>query len=150
MSKRPKPIVNFDGPDSDHHFLSNFWPCTVVMGDGIEYPSAEHAFQAYKTKDLGLRKEISELPGPGYAKQKGRALKLRTDWEDVKICVMFEVLSAKFKDAALKAKLLGTEGRELVEGNTWNDTFWGVCRGKGKNWLGKLLMQVRLGVRDGR
>ena len=30
-----------------------------------------------------------------------------------------------------------------VEGNNWNDTFWGVCRGKGRNELGKVLMKVR-------
>ena len=31
----------------------------------------------------------------------------------------------------------------LEEGNTWHDTYWGVCNGKGKNKLGKILMQVR-------
>ena len=30
-----------------------------------------------------------------------------------------------------------------IEGNTWNDTFWGVCNGQGQNWLGKILMLVR-------
>ena len=32
---------------------------------------------------------------------------------------------------------------ELVEGNTWGDRYWGVYNGQGKNWLGRLLMQVR-------
>jgi predicted NAD-dependent protein-ADP-ribosyltransferase YbiA (DUF1768 family) len=31
----------------------------------------------------------------------------------------------------------------IEEGNWWNDTFWGVCRGKGHNNLGKLIMQIR-------
>ena len=31
---------------------------------------------------------------------------------------------------------------ELIEG-TWFDTYWGVCDGKGKNKLSKLLMKVR-------
>ncbi len=32
---------------------------------------------------------------------------------------------------------------EIVERNTWNDTFWGVCKGKGENHLGILLMEIR-------
>ena len=45
----------------------------------------------------------------------------------------------------LRQQLLDTGDAELVEGNSWNDTFWGVSArtGKGKNWLGRLLMQVR-------
>jgi predicted NAD-dependent protein-ADP-ribosyltransferase YbiA (DUF1768 family) len=30
-----------------------------------------------------------------------------------------------------------------VEGNSWGDTYWGVCKGKGQNKLGHILMQVR-------
>ncbi len=43
----------------------------------------------------------------------------------------------------LREKLLATGDRKLVEGNTWGDTFWGVCRGNGKNHLGKILMKIR-------
>ena len=32
---------------------------------------------------------------------------------------------------------------ELVEGNYWGDTFWGICNGEGTNWLGILLMAER-------
>lgn len=41
--------------------------------------------------------------------------------------------------------MIATGGEDLVEGNRWNDKFWGVClkTGRGENWLGKLLMQVR-------
>ena len=50
---------------------------------------------------------------------------------------LFEVMEAcvrsKFTtDAALGAKLVATAGRELVEGNTWGDTYWGVCDGEGE------------------
>ena len=38
---------------------------------------------------------------------------------------------------------MATGDAELVEGNTWNDTYWGVCNGVGHNHLGKILMQVR-------
>jgi len=34
-------------------------------------------------------------------------------------------------------KLLSTGNCEIQEGNYWGDTFWGVCKGKGENNLGK-------------
>ena len=41
--------------------------------------------------------------------------------------------------------LLATGKSELIEGNSWNDTFWGVNlkTGEGRNELGKALMKVR-------
>jgi len=51
---------------------------------------------------------------------------------------------AKFEqNPDLAAKLIATGDEELVEGNTWGDTYWGVCRGVGQNKLGKILMNVR-------
>ena len=43
----------------------------------------------------------------------------------------------------LAAQLLATDPQELVEGNHWKDTYWGVCDGIGQNNLGKILMIVR-------
>jgi ribA/ribD-fused uncharacterized protein len=78
------------------------------------------------------------------AKKFGRKVKLRDDWNDVRLQIMGEVVLTKFvvnKD--LRDKLIATGQRELIEGNTWHDTFWGVCNGKGGNHLGKILMEVR-------
>ena len=62
---------------------------------------------------------------------------------DVKVKLMFVLVTEKFKqNPELKQKLLETGNQELIEGNTWNDTFWGVCNGQGQNWLGKILMLV--------
>ena len=57
---------------------------------------------------------------------------------------MLNVVRAKFdQHPDLAQKLLETGDEELVEGNTWGDRYWGVCGGKGKNMLGKILMRVR-------
>ena len=56
---------------------------------------------------------------------------------------MLTRLRAKFRSPLLRGWLRETGAEELVEGNYWGDTFWGVCRGEGENKLGKLLMQVR-------
>lgn len=56
---------------------------------------------------------------------------------------MRTLVREKFRNPLLRAMLLATEDVELVEGNSWNDTFWGVCKGVGLNWLGQILMKVR-------
>jgi predicted NAD-dependent protein-ADP-ribosyltransferase YbiA (DUF1768 family) len=56
---------------------------------------------------------------------------------------MRQVLVRKFSHPELRAALLSTGDALLVEGNHWGDIFWGVCRGEGENWLGRLLMALR-------
>lgn len=132
-------IDNFEG---EFRFLSNFAP-SVVHFDGMEFPSVEHAYQAAKTFDKDLRIKIRNAKTPNEAKKLGKKVKLRQDWDDVKIDVMLGLLEQKFAIPELHQLLLNTGDAELVEGNWWGDTFWGVCRGHGKNHLGKLLMTIR-------
>ena len=58
---------------------------------------------------------------------------------------MLWLLRRKFENPELRAKLLATGNTELIEGNTWGDTFWGaeLRTGRGQNMLGKLIMKVR-------
>ena len=56
---------------------------------------------------------------------------------------MESLVREKFTDPMLRLQLMATGSEELVEGNTWSDTFWGVCNGEGGNHLGKILMKVR-------
>lgn len=53
---------------------------------------------------------------------------------------MWDILVDKFtRTPALGKALVGTAPATLVEGNTWKDTFWGVCKGVGENHLGRHL-----------
>lgn len=130
-------VSEFQG---EFRFLSNFWPCQIMF-EGIIFPSVEHAYQAAKTLDMQKRKEMSQLTA-GQAKRAGSNLELRPDWEEIKIPIMRELLQKKFADRMLRWKLRQTKG-ELIEGNTWGDTFWGICKGQGENHLGRLLMEIR-------
>ncbi len=59
---------------------------------------------------------------------------------------MYDIVKCKFSmNDGLKEKLLATGNVILVEGNTWNDTYWGYDLNKkqGLNKLGNILMQVR-------
>lgn len=127
----------------EYFFLSNFYPVEIKL-DGIVYPNAEAAFQAQKTLDVEERRKFSMLKNPVQAKRLGRKVKLRDDWEEVKLDIMTEVVSQKFlQHPHLIEMLLQTGDEELIEGNRWGDRFWGVCKGKGKNNLGKILMKIR-------
>ena len=131
-------INKFVGND---FYLSNFYPCKINYL-GVEFNSTEAAFQAAKCKNLQGFKSFSGL-NPTEAKRKGRRISLRDDWEEVKLSVMKEILILKFQDKELKEKLLNTGNATLIEGNNWNDCYWGVCNGIGENHLGKLLMEIR-------
>jgi len=125
----------------EYRFLSNFWPADIRVR-GVTYPTMEHAFQACKTLDPLERQRILACRTPGEAKRAGRTVTLRADWEGVKLDVMHGLVTAKFRHPVLRARLLATGTAELVEENTWGDVYWGVCRGRGENHLGRILMQV--------
>jgi hypothetical protein len=139
-------INSFSG---QHAFLSNFYKVDITY-EGLTYPSVEHAYMAQKTLNM-LERQLFTDPGmaAGQAKKLGRTLQLRPDWESVKVIIMANLLAIKFTHKELRDKLLATGDEMLVEGNWWNDTFWGVCKGVGLNQLGLLLMELRTAIRNG-
>ena len=138
-----KPIMAFKGY---YRFLSNFYPARVLYKN-MNFRTVEHAFQAAKSTSLSQRELIGEIVSPGKAKRLGAQLILREDWESVKLETMEFLVRQKFFNHPSLAKLLTETGdRELIEGNTWNDTYWGMCKGYGDNHMGKILMRVRANV----
>ena len=136
-----KPIRCFDG---EYGFLSNFYEAPVTCG-GLTYPTSEAAYQAQKTLSDEERVQFTTIT-PGKAKRLGNKVTLRPDWEDVKLGLMEEIVRAKFTQHPDIAEcLLATGDRELIEGNNWHDTYWGVDldTGQGENHLGRILMQIR-------
>ena len=127
---------------SGYPFLSNFHPSTIYV-EGRSYATVEHAYQAHKTLDEGPRELIRKATSPAIAKKLGRGVLLRPDWDIVKLDLMRTFVKKKFENPFLRPLLISTGEAQLVYGNTWNDRFFGVCRGTGANWLGKILMEVR-------
>lgn len=121
-------ITSFSGK---YRFLSNF------LG-GVEF-----AYQAAKTRDEIEIAEIMSSRSPAEAKKIGRRVTLRDDWDDIKDNVMYKLVKAKFEHPDYRKLLLETGDEEIVEGNWWGDTYWGMCNGVGQNKLGKILMRVR-------
>lgn len=136
-------VLEFSGY---YRFLSNFWACPVEF-EHMMFASSEHAYQAAKTLDMNQRRLIQGCPASGNAKRAGKLITLRPDWDKLKTPVMYDIVHDKFtRNLDLRHRLIATGKAELEEGNYWGDHFWGICpagSGDGKNYLGKILMDIR-------
>ena len=132
---------------SAYRFLSNFYPCDIRWR-GHQFTTTEHAYQWAKMRTDEGRDAVRFASSPGEAKRQSRRYPTLLNYEHNKMAVMEELLRLKFQDASLRRKLLATGDAELIEGNTWGDTYWGVCNGAGENHLGRMLMQIREDIRN--
>ncbi len=134
-------VTRFRG---EYEFLSNFYSAKLLF-DGLPYQNAEAAYQAQKCADPRHRKQFSATY-PDEAKRLGRTVTVREDWEQVKLSVMEQVVRAKFEqNPRLVPLLIATGEMPLLEGNTWDDLYWGVDLKtlEGQNHLGRILMDLR-------
>jgi ribA/ribD-fused uncharacterized protein len=138
-------IINFYRVSDEYGCFSNFAHYPIEL-DGKRWPTSEHYFQAQKFKDPQHREAIRREKSPMIAARLGRdrKKKLRRDWESAKVAVMRKAVRAKFtQHPDLRASLLATGDAKLVE-HTENDTYWADGGdGSGKNWLGRILMEIR-------
>ena len=135
-----KDILGFRGK---YGFLSNMYMIDIEI-DGIVYKSSEHYYMAMKTTNDVYRQKIMDAPNSPKAKRIAAKIPLRTDWEEkYKNQTMLVALVNKFRIPEMRDKLLATGNSYIEETNHWNDVYWGVCNGEGKNMLGKMLMFVR-------
>jgi ribA/ribD-fused uncharacterized protein len=140
-------IKEFKG---EYFFLSNFYRADFTLR-GIEFPTAEHAFVYMKSTYDKRGSQAAEVFGnyldspPAEIKGWGRKLDIDVKgWDNNKVAYMREIVHAKFSGVpGLAGKLVNTGAAMLVEGNDWNDRFWGRCDGAGKNVLGAILMEER-------
>jgi len=149
------PIIEFSG---DHAFLSNFHPSPLTFSGGVVFPTVEHAFQAFETLDTEMRERIRLADTPGRAKRLGRQATLRPNWNHLRIPTMAALLTKKFtQHPDLGEQLVDNFPAVLVEGNNWNDEFWGMIflnwppsieNMRGENNLGRLLMETRDSLRQ--
>jgi len=103
---------------------------------------------AMKSIAYADRAHIASIPKASDAKKFGQTVELRSNWEDIKIAMMYKVCYPKFlQNTDLKQLLLSTGDKYLEETNYWKDTTWGVCNRIGTNYLGKVLMAVREDIR---
>ena len=134
---------------NQYFFLSNFYEYPIYYNK-LVFCNAEAAFQAQKVINEKDQYKFINL-NASQARKLGKTVQLRKDWKEIKDNVMYEIVKRKFlTNKELQQKLLETKEEELVEGNWWHDTYWGVDSktGIGQNKLGKILMKVREEVKN--
>lgn len=100
----------------EHAFLSNYYPARVV-DCAIEYPSAEHAFQASKTWDVETRIAISKLGVGVNPKDVGLKIVVREDWFAVQVKELERITLDKYmRNPSLAIKLMETGTDQFLKG----------------------------------
>ena len=147
-------MEKIDSFSDKYAFMSNFSYSPMKFAD-ITVPTAEHAFQMMKTTDRNMREFVAMAPTASQAKSRGRGVKIRGDWEQIKFDVMYRIQREKYRqNPHLRTALLATGDAELEEGNWWHDNTWGNCKCErcrdveGYNMLGNILMKVREKLRE--
>ncbi|MFF0649307.1 NADAR family protein [Streptomyces tendae] len=151
---RPRPDGSI-GPSC----LSQWWPSPFTV-DGVQYATAEHWMMAGKARlfaDAEAERRVLAAAHPAGAKKAGRLVRGFDEavWERERFRIVVEGSVHKFaSDPALRAFLLGTGGRVLVEASPV-DRVWGIGlaaddeaaqdpeRWRGPNLLGFALMAAR-------
>ena len=143
--------IYFYTTNDEYGEFSNFSKYGVEL-DGLWWKTTEHYFQAQKFKEKKDQEAVRRANSPMLAARMGRdrKRKLRRDWESVKVNVMREAVLAKFtQHDDLRELLLSTGDAKIVE-HTERDDYWGDGGdGRGKNMLGRILMDVREKLREG-
>lgn len=139
-------IKEFQGK---YRWLSNFWPVQIKYNNRL-YSSVEHAYMSSKSHSSEWKDFCVLELDPRIVKKASNEVALRTDWEEVKENIMFELTQLKYQNTLLRKKLLKTADIHIQEGNNWNDIFWGVdiATKEGENKLGKIIMNVRNEIKE--
>jgi ribA/ribD-fused uncharacterized protein len=135
----------------DRNWFSNFLPYKVPLQyEGETFATPEHFYQAMKVFDPENFQRVARAATPRKAKNLGRELKDRLDWEYAKIPAMRHAQEHRIEtDPNFTRQLQETGLFEIVEWNTWCDNYWGHCTCEDcqelpkLNNLGKILMQLR-------
>ena len=133
-------IIGFN-KNNGTDFLLNSYPVTISF-EGLLYPSVDHAYQASKTDDIKIR-ELIKKSKISEVKKLGRSLQIRDEWVKSRIDIMRMLIREKFQNPFLRHLLLCTGNLSLINDNLRNEKFWGMFKGNGENWLGKILEEVR-------
>ncbi len=139
-------ITEIKGFFGDYAYLSNMYLLDIsIEYNGMLYKSTENAYQSAKFDDISMKVEIQNM-SPKKSKIYARKNKqfIIPNWYDIRLNIMREVVFKKFLyNIELQEMLINIGDAYIEETNNWNDIYYGVCNGVGKNHLGLILMQTR-------
>ena len=132
---------------TEHPFLSNDYYQPIEY-DQQSYPAITNAFMASKFANKSLRHEIAKMSQTNAVKRTLNYRVTTPDWYNRAYDIMYDLLVIKFNDPEMRRQLLDTGDDQIIYDNLIHDNDFGCCcckkcNGKGKNLLGKYLMQIR-------
>lgn len=144
-------IEQFKG---ETRFLSSMYrfKVPILTSAGLWVYTAEHVYQPDKFTQRHDHWRVAEaergIDSKNLAHEfEAEGAPMRENWEDIKLGRMNQIVRDKFfRNPDIAQMLVNTGDQQIVEGNTWEDRYWGVCppgSDNGENNLGKILMDVR-------
>ncbi len=115
--------------ESQHYYLSNF-SAFAVEWRGRVWPTSEHAYQAAKFLDTApeVADQIFAARSAHDSKKIAAANrdKVPEGWDDAKLAVMTEIVTAKLAQHPWIQKKLAETGTRLLVEASHKDPFWEV------------------------
>lgn len=144
---------------AEHGCWGNMAPFPIIF-DNKEWRTTEALFQALRFSDEKIREQIRLEKSPMSAKMIAKSLSEKMtitpmsdeDLDNMRLCLRLKVE----QHPELLVDLLRTQDLQFVEDCTkrqhGSGLFWGAANNSGewvgKNWLGKLWMELRKKIRD--
>lgn len=137
-----EPVLFWGNRHREWQGLSNMHVALFSV-DGKQYQSVEHYFQACKAATEWEHEMVRTATTPIEAKRLGRQVRLRPDWDEVKLAVMQTGLTEKFRQDFVLGRLLLSTGNRPIHEDSPHDSEWGWMNGEGQDLLGLLLNEIR-------
>lgn len=144
--------IGFWKVSDDYGEFSNWYLCSFMFM-GVRFHSSEQAlmwFKARRFEDIETAEKILKTDNQAEIKKLGRQVKNYNEeiWSSIRFDVMRNILYYKFsQNPILRDKLISTGDADIYEASPY-DKIWGIGSTdvndiKGKNLLGKALMEIR-------
>lgn len=151
VSDRTRNLLPFWVPKNAAPFRFSLFDRMPVRYEYVWYQTAEHAYQASKTDDDTLRREIQFATRPSDARRIGSRITPYEGWEEERYEILGVLIDSRFRYKPAQLMLMRHDPvkEPIVYWNLWHDTFLGCCicercRGDGSNVLGALIEATRL------
>jgi ribA/ribD-fused uncharacterized protein len=118
--------------------------------EGEVFGCAEAAYQSAKPRDPVVRSWLLAAPSPALLAMAAHGLyswDIAPGWSRGRRDRMRRVVEAKFTQWPDLAEILASTGTaRIIESGTLDNEVnrrWGIVNGRGSNWLGEILMDIR-------
>ncbi|MEY9858159.1 putative NAD-dependent protein-ADP-ribosyltransferase YbiA (DUF1768 family) [Catenulispora sp. GAS73] len=122
--------------------LRNEYPSPIEIG-GLAYPTVLQAYWALAVTDGAVREAVLAAEPARLVRSIVREAAVRDGWPQVRVAVMALLLRAKFAQNPDLAAVLAATGETRILFQDSESLFWGERGSRGRNWMGRLLEEVR-------